>query len=317
MKLGTLLLFYAIWLCVISSVKIPLQETLDEVEQKQLNDLIKETKNKDKNSEYTMSLDDVDTIENRTDDKMYITDIDNKDKEVIKGLKENVKKEDKDNKEYMIDLDDEDKEIIKSLIGKDNMKYMMDLDDKEKKVIKSLTKEIIKEKTKTNQISNKHIDIVQSKPNQIGNESPIKREQHQTNNNNQIHKVNDRPITDNNKKSSPNSSVNPQNSMTIQNEQKEQTEPNTNSAITTTTSSPTGGTVTTTNINIKIGNLREDSSKKECSNKEQTSRNQELLSKISSKLDLLIQSNRKELNSSKEDPKIIDKLLSIIKQKIK
>lgn len=310
MKLGTLLLFYAIWLCVISSVKIPLQETLDEVEQKQLNDLIKETKNKDKNSEYTMSLDDVDTIENKTDNKMYMTDIDNKDKEVIKSLK----KEDKDNKEYMIDLDDEDKEIIKSLIGKDNMKYMMDLDDKEKKVIKSLTKEIIKEKTKTNQISNKHIDTVQPKPNPIVNETPIKRDQPQTN---QIHKMNDRPITDNNKKSSPNSSVNPQNSMTIQNEKKEQNEPNTNSAITTTTSSPTGGTVTTTNINIKIGNLREDSSKKECSNKEQTSRNQELLSKISSKLDLLIQSNRKESNSSKEDPKIIDKLLSIIKQKIK
>ena len=307
MKLGTLLLFYAIWLCRISSVKIPLQETLDEVEQKQLNDLIKETKNKDKNSEYTMSLDDVDTIENKTDNKMYMTDIDNKDKEVIKSLK----KEDKDNKEYMIDLDDEDKEIIKSLIGKDNMKYMMDLDDKEKKVIKSLTKEIIKEKTKTNQISNKHIDTVQPKPNPIVNETPIKREQHQTN---QIHKVNDKPITDKNKTPSPNSSVIAQNSMTVQNEQ---TEPNTNSAITTTTSSPTGGTVTTTNINIKIGNLREDSSKKECSNKKQTSRNQELLSKISSKLDLLIQSNRKESNSSKEDPKIIDKLLSIIKQKIK
>ncbi len=309
MKLGTLLLFYAIWLCFISSVKIPLQETLDKIEQKQLNDLIKETKNNDKNSDYTMSLDDVASIENKTDNKMYMTDISNKDREVIKSL--NAKKEDKDNKEYMIDLDNEDKEIIQSLIGKDNMKYMMDLDDKEKNVIKSLTKEIIKEKTKQNKIANKHIDTVQPKQNQISNETPIKRE-HQINKN-QIHKVNDRPTLD--KNSSMHSSVNAQNSMTIKNEQKEQNEPSTNSAITTTTSSPTGGTVTTTNINIKIGNLRED--KKECNNIEQVSKNQELLSKISSKLDLLIYSNNKESIPAKEDPKIIDKLLSIIKQKIK
>ena len=309
MKLGTLLLFYAIWLCFISSVKIPLQETLDKIEQKQLNDLIKETKNNDKNSDYTMSLDDVASIENKTDNKMYMTDISNKDREVIKSL--NAKKEDKDNKEYMIDLDNEDKEIIQSLIGKDNMKYMMDLDDKEKNVIKSLTKEIIKEKTKQNKTANKHIDTVQPKQNQILNETPIKRE-HQINKN-QIHKVNDRPTLD--KNSSMHSSVNAQNSMTIKNEQKEQNEPSTNSAITTTTSSPTGGTVTTTNINIKIGNLRED--KKECNNIEQVSKNQELLSKISSKLDLLIHSNNKESIPAKEDPKIIDKLLSIIKQKIK
>lgn len=353
MKLGKIKWFvsFVFFLYNVYGIKLSIPETLDSTEAKQLEDVIKDAvpPPKESNSDYISNSNNFGKSTTQDNNGKYYVDLDNKENNTLSNI-ESVNHY-SDNSQYSVDLDDEDLNIINGLIGDENMKYLVDLDNQEKSTIKNLTTNIKQVKQKETLIQKPtQKPIQQSMPSQnpsqkkpdetrpqsqsqfITQPSPVQNEninkENVINNSNPwIQSPKDYPKQDfiinppgpvNINIPQHNTAINiPQQTAPINYSSTPTKNEKTNAITKTVTTSPGGGTVTTTNINIRIGNQK----KEDCNTfKPSTSVNQELLSQISNKLDLLINNkNTNEQNLRKESPqnnKIIDKLLAIIKQKI-
>lgn len=348
MKLGKIKWFvpFAIFLYNVNGIKLLIPETLDPIDSKQLEDVIKNavSPTTESNSDYLSNSSNLGKSTSKDKNSKYYVDLDNKEKKTLSNIKS--VNHYFDNSQYSVDLDDEDLDIINGLIGEENMKYLVDLDNQEKSTIKNITTNIKQEKQKENQIqqpsqktSQKQISYQSpqektedSSPNsqpQIFHLPPVQNE----NSSKEDVTINATPLDQTSKLQpkkdfimNPPNPVNinipqhnmainiPQQSASVNSPSIQPINEKTNAITKTVKTTPELGTVTTTNINIRIGNQ-----KKEDYNTSNSSANlnQELLNQISHKLDLLINNNEQNLKKNPpQNNKIIDKLLAIIKQRI-